>query len=87
MIKVEVLTKFKRQYKKLPREVREKANARSEIFMANPFDPRLDTHKLHGRDRFFWGFSVSRSCRIKFEFLGKQGAVFVEIGPHDDVYR
>jgi hypothetical protein len=32
--------------KKLPKAVKLKAEKQEEIFLANPFDSRLDTHKL-----------------------------------------
>ena len=41
-------SKFKRQYKKLSKEVKVHAEKREVLFRKNPFDSRLKTHKLHG---------------------------------------
>jgi mRNA-degrading endonuclease YafQ of YafQ-DinJ toxin-antitoxin module len=51
-------SKFAREYKKLPRKVKSKAEEHETIFRQNPYDPRLNTHKLHGRLKEFWSFSV-----------------------------
>ena len=87
MIERFVSTKFNRQYKKLPKSIKETAEEKETIFVQNPFDPRLDTHKLHGKDREFWAYSINQSVRIKFEFLGNREVYYVDIGPHDTVYK
>ena len=78
--------KFERQYRKLPRGVKAAAQAKEIIFRADPFDPRLDTHKLHGKEREAWAFSVTNKYRIKFLFLPGGSVLFLEIGTHD-IYR
>lgn len=74
--------KFARQYKKLPRNVQERAERREAIFRADPFDPRLKTHKLHGTQDDFMAFSVDYSYRIIFKFQEDNFVVFYEIGDH-----
>lgn len=76
---------FRRSYQKLPREIQEKAEIKETLFRRNPFDPSLKTHKLHGRLKNQWSFSVDRRYRIVFEF-SKNDAVFLAIGDHD-VYQ
>lgn len=44
---------FNKQYKKLPQEIKEQAKKKEKIFRQNPFDSRLKTHKLHGRQKNF----------------------------------
>ena len=55
-------------------------------FVANPFDPGLKTHKLSGKLKDFWSFSVAYDERILFYFTEGEKAVFVDIGNHDEVY-
>ncbi len=75
--------RFKRNYKKLPAELRELTKERIAIFKDNAFDPRLKTHKLKGHYKDFWSFSVNHSYRIIFEFSDKNTVHFHVIGDHD----
>ena len=74
--------KFKRQFKKLDRRVKELAYEREAIFLKNPFDPRLKTHKLHGALADYWTISVDNRHRIILKFMDSKTAKFYEIGDH-----
>jgi len=86
MIQISVTKKFERQYQKLSRYAREKACLKERIFRENPFDLRLETHKLHGKEKDACAFSIDYSHRIKFIFLAREHVLFLEIGGHD-IYR
>lgn len=75
-------SKFGRQYSKLPKEIKARAEKREAIFRKDPFDPRLKTHKLHGSQEGFMSFSVDYSYRIIFEFIAPDLVIFYEIGDH-----
>jgi mRNA-degrading endonuclease YafQ of YafQ-DinJ toxin-antitoxin module len=89
MTEVAFSSSFKRAYKG-----RIKGNAGSEarfwesleIFRNDPFDQRLRTHKLSGRLKELWSFSIGYDLRIVFSFLEGDRALFVDIGTHDEVY-
>lgn len=85
-MKIFVSNSFDRQYKKLPQIIKNKAEKKEEIFIISPFDPRLETHKLHGKDRQHWSYSVDQKYRIKFLFLGNGSVLYLNIGTHDEVY-
>ena len=59
-----------------------------EVFVADPFDSRLKTHKLSGELKSLWSFSVEYNVRVVFFFTNDKPkkAVFVDIGSHDEVY-
>ena len=59
-----------------------------EVFIKNPFEPKLKTHKLSGNLKGLWSFSLGYDLRIVFYFTKDkpQKAVFVDIGTHDEVY-
>ena len=79
--------KFFRQYKKLPKEIKILAEEKEKVFRKNPFDSVLDTHKLHGRLRDFWSFSIDVRYRIIFEFGDNNDIVyFYFVGDHS-VYK
>ncbi len=84
---VRVTSHFTRQYKRLLPEVKEIAEGREQIFRADAFDPRLRTHKLSGRLKDLWAFSVTHDLRIVFEFLGADEVLFHSIGSHQVIYE
>lgn len=77
---------FRRKFKKLPDTIKRQAGQKEKIFRADPFDPKLQTHKLRGPYARFWAFSVTRTYRIMFEFFKKDSVAFVDIDTHD-MYR
>lgn len=58
------------------------------LFIENPFNPKLKTHKLSGQLKEYWSFSLGYDCRIVFYFTKDKPkkAVFVDIGSHNEVY-
>ncbi|PIZ82087.1 MAG: type II toxin-antitoxin system mRNA interferase toxin, RelE/StbE family [Parcubacteria group bacterium CG_4_10_14_0_2_um_filter_41_6] len=85
-MRVKISSKFKKQYKKLPVHIKLKAKDQEIFFVINPFNPRLETHKLHGRNRECWAYSIDRSYRIKFIFKNDGSVLYLNIGTHDEVY-
>ena len=75
-------SKFEREYKKLPRNLKELAEEKENLFRGNPFHPSLNSHKLSGRLKEYWAFSVNNKYRIIFEFVGKDIVWFHSIGDH-----
>ena len=61
---------------------------RLELFINDPFDTRLKTHKLSGKLKDLWSFSIEYDLRVVFYFTKDKPkkAVFVDIGTHDEVY-
>jgi addiction module RelE/StbE family toxin len=78
--------KFKRHYKKLPKETKIKAEKQEKTFRNNAFDPCLHTHKLHGKEKEYWAYSVDKRYRIIFVFLNNNRVLYLDIGTHDEVY-
>ncbi|HNS01894.1 MAG TPA: type II toxin-antitoxin system mRNA interferase toxin, RelE/StbE family [Anaerolineae bacterium] len=59
--------------------------------VANPFLPKLKTHKLKGRLDGLWACTVEYDCRIIFFFASdpdeeEDVIVLVDLGSHDEVY-
>lgn len=81
-MEIKVTSHFSRNYKRLPRYIKIKTREREILFRQNPFDPRLKTHKLLGRDKEAWAFSIDYSYRIKFIFLSDEEVLFLDIGTH-----
>lgn len=79
---IRISSLFEKHYKKLPKEIKERAKEKEKIFRENPFDPRLKTHKLHGKEKEVWAFWVNPIYRIKFIFLSDEEVLFLDIGTH-----
>lgn len=57
-----------------------------QLFAVNQFDPTLKTHKLHGKLKNYWAFSVDYNYRIIFIFNDDSSVSLINIGDHDEVY-
>ena len=82
-IEIEVGRKFVKEYQKLPERIKGLAKQKEIIFRENIFDPRLNAHKLHGKDKILWAFSIIGKYRIKFVFLTDKKSLFLSIGTHN----
>lgn len=85
-MEIEYSSRFESSYKKLPLAIQKKAEQREILFRRNPFHPLLRTHKLHGKLKAFYSFSVDAKYRIAFRFAGASTAVFLDVGDHG-IYR
>jgi len=74
--------RFVKLYKRLNSATKLKAEKKEKIFRNNPFDNRLQTHKLSGRLDGLWSFSINYDCRIIFEFTSEKSVIFHAIGGH-----
>lgn len=83
---IRISTKFKKSYRKLPESVKGKAKEKEKIFKINPFEARLETHKLHGKYQEYWAFTVVGQYRIMFAFVGSDKVDFINIGTHE-IYK
>ena len=75
-------SKFERSYKKLPLEEKLIAEEREQVFRKDSFDSKLKTHKLKGKLRNRWSFSLTYSQRVLFSFYKDDEIIFYDIGDH-----
>ena len=90
-MEVSFSSSFKRALKR-----KTKANPKTEnefwlslqLFVNDPFDPSLKTHKLSGKLRYLWSFTVDHNNRVIFYFTNDnpKRAVLIDLGTHDEVY-
>lgn len=85
-MEIEYSSHFVTVYRKLTLELQKLAEKRELIFRKNHFDPRLKTHKLRGRLKGFYSFSINSKTRIVFKLIDHHKAVFLDIGDHD-IYK
>lgn len=77
-------SKFAKEYKKLPSNIKDMAEVNFLLFKNNPFDLKLKTHKLNGKLKNLYSFSIGHKYRIIFEFSDNKNIVyFYSVGNHD----
>jgi len=77
---------FLRDFKKLPAELQADAKDKIELFKNTDNYKKLKVHKLKGKLKTYYSFSISYSHRVVFEYQNKQTVTFLAVGDHD-VYR
>lgn len=75
---IKSLKKYQSFHKQIEKKVK--------IFLENPFDKTLKTHKLDGKLDKYWAFSVTYHIRILFEFIDQETVGLVDIGTHE-IYK
>lgn len=84
--KVKYSPQFFKGLKKFPKTQLKLLTKKEKVFLENPFDHRLKTHKLKGELSEFYSFSISYHYRIVFHFESDDVVVFDIIGTHE-VYK
>lgn len=77
---------FAKQYHRLPDNVKRLAEKQETIFRIDPFHPALKTHRLTGKLKRYWSFSIDYHYRIVFEFINPSSIYFYAVGTHDQVF-
>jgi len=71
MIEIAFSSSFKRAFKKKIAGKKERENnfwRKIELFKDDPFDPQLKTHKLSGKLKDLWSFTLEYDLRVIFAF-------------------
>lgn len=84
-MKIYYSSKFAKEYKRLSRKVKISAEKKEKIFRLDPFNQQLKTHRLTGRLKDYYSFSIDYQYRIIFEFVGKDQETvwFHSVGTHE----
>jgi mRNA-degrading endonuclease YafQ of YafQ-DinJ toxin-antitoxin module len=73
---------FKREAKQLPRGLRSLVEERLRLFISDPHHSSLKLHKLTGKLKEYWAFSIDYQLRVILSFEGKTKIVLHSIGDH-----
>ena len=80
--------RFERKFRSLPPSLRTKTSTAIDRFAANPCDPQLRNHALHGRLSGLRAIAVVGDLRIIFEEHQRYTLVlFLDIGTHEQMYE
>ena len=73
--------RFKKDFKRLPREIQDKLPTVLERFVSNRRHPALHVKKMEGV-RDIWEMRVTETYRITFQFVA-EGIFLRRVGTHD----
>ena len=63
MLKIDYHRNFRKQYKKLPADIKDKFQKRLKLFVENQFSSLLNTHELHGEWQGCKSINITGSVR------------------------
>lgn len=73
--------RFKKDFKRLPNDIQDRAGKALELFVSNPRHPSLHVKKMEGAPDI-WELRVTDNYRITFQFV-QEGVLLRRVGTHD----
>lgn len=86
-MQVHFSTHFKRQFKKLPYELKKQFSKRFELFLSDPNNPQINLHKLSGKYSGLWSINITGDIRAILDRNERDTILFVAIGSHSELYK
>src|SRR3989344_6363986 len=86
MIALEYAPSFLRQLEKFPRALQQETLEKVRLFKDKKNHRQLEVHKLKGKLKEKWSFSVNYSYRVVFKWLPNKSAGLLTVGDHD-IYK
>ena len=83
MLRIVYTPSFVRTFDDLPSALQEETREKIALFQENPRHPSLKAHKLKGKLRKYWSFSVNYKYRILYEYDAKSTVALLTVGSHD----
>ncbi len=77
---------FAKKLARFSQKDQEKILQKIRLFYQDPFSPSLRTHKLTGKLKNYWSFSIALNLRIMFQFAKQETVAFIDIGSHE-IYK
>ncbi|MFH1534232.1 MAG: type II toxin-antitoxin system mRNA interferase toxin, RelE/StbE family [Nitrospirota bacterium] len=72
-----------KQFNKFPDALQDEIEEKIELFKKDPIHPSLKSHKLKGKLKGRFSFSVNYRIRIVFACLSKKDVVLLSVGSHE----
>ena len=77
---------FEKDFAKLPKTTRKKVLVTLKIFIQDPLDPRLHTHRLRGRWHNHYSINITGDIRAIYVYVEHNTVYFVALGTHSELY-
>ena len=86
LLKIGYTPTFLRQYKKLEQALQKAVKDKIEEFRDRKNHKKLEVHKLHGKHKECYAFSVDHRNRVSFMYIDAQTVALLGVDDHD-IYR
>ncbi len=73
--------RFKKQYKKLPQQIKEATKKQLELLLSNPQHPSLNFKKMQD-NREIWEIRITKSYRLTLQ-IQEDSYILRNVGTHD----
>ena len=80
-------SRFEKEYTRLSKELKIKANERLQVFVADQFDPILNNHKLGHEFEGYRSINVTGDWRIVYKRVDEQTCLLHIVGTHHQLFR
>jgi addiction module RelE/StbE family toxin len=77
---------FRKQWKRLPKEVKHKAETCLVLLVSNEFDITLNNHKLSGKYGEYRSINITGDTRIMYQRISND-FYLMGIGTHSELYK
>lgn len=84
--KINYTSNYLKAYQHLPQKIKKLQADKELLFKEYSFNPALRTHKLKGKYKNFYSYSVAYHWRVLFRFINQNEVIFYDIGTHE-IYR
>ena len=78
---------FKKSYKKLSANLKDRANQRIKLFLEQSFHPTLNNHALTGKYLGYRSINITGVFRAPFEILEGEITHFIAVDTHSNLYK
>ncbi len=85
-LEIRYTPEFVRTYSKLERDLQLEIKSKIELFKNTNNHRSLKVHKLHGRLKNRFSFSINYKFRVIFEYIKNKTVALVTVGSHD-IYK
>ncbi len=77
---------FKKTYSKFSLKIQNQIDLRIKLFVQEPNNPQLNTHRLKGEYEDYFSINISGDIRAMYEIVDKDTILFIKIGTHSELY-
>lgn len=90
-MRVRFSRKFAKQHEKAEKKIKTAFNERLELFLKNPFHPRLNNHQLTGKLKSCRSINITGDWRAIYSEIknssGDAVVIFKMLGTHSQLYK
>lgn len=84
---VKTTKNFDKKLQRLPARTKESFKKKVLIFLDNPFDVRLNNHRLHGSLNKYRSINITGDYRLIYEDLEENLVLLIDINTHSELYK